>query len=76
MYKLLVASSLEATRSLYIRQPQGVPEETGFWAIQVPPPGTGSAHRQYPGVPYRKKSKAGEPVTPAARKLGAATERD
>eukprot|EP00972_Heterocapsa_arctica_P057370 8466312-Heterocapsa_arctica.AAC.1 len=59
--------------SVYITQPQRVPEEAGFWATQVPPPGTGSAHEQYPGGSYRRKARKCEPARHAIRKPGAAT---
>eukprot|EP00972_Heterocapsa_arctica_P060712 8957122-Heterocapsa_arctica.AAC.1 len=49
------SSILEEIGRVYTRQPQGVPEEAGFWANQVPPTGTRSAHEQYPGESHRKR---------------------
>eukprot|EP00972_Heterocapsa_arctica_P097732 14420016-Heterocapsa_arctica.AAC.1 len=67
------SSSLEDAGSVHITQPLRVPEEAGFWATQVPPPGTGSAHEQYPGGSYRGKARKREPARIASRKPGAAT---
>eukprot|EP00972_Heterocapsa_arctica_P113587 16437855-Heterocapsa_arctica.AAC.1 len=39
----------------------------------MPPPGSGSAHEQYPGGSHRRKKRKSEPARPATRRPGAAT---